>query len=190
MTRAQVRVREASDADLDLLPQWWESMRAGAARSGPFAPPVLDDRLRERVAELHRDDRHRLLVAECGGEPVGLAVLSREPVSPISDAEAVAIDVLHVRDDHRRQGAGRALVAAAADYAAGVGADFVTVAAQPQARDTNRFFARLGFGPIVVRRAVATPVLQRRLAGRSGAVRHLVARRRLAGQRVVQRLST
>jgi hypothetical protein len=49
-----------------------------------------------------------------------------------------------------------------------------------QMRDTQRFYARLGFGPVVVRRSVPVSVLRRRLAG-GGTVTlsdHLVARRR------------
>lgn len=187
MARAQVRVRDADESDLAMLPEWWDDIRMSGARKGPLAPPVLDDRLRERIAALRRDPTSRVLVVQADGEPVGLAVLRREPLTPLDDAQAVQIAFVHVRDGARRRGAGRALVAAAADFAGAVGAEFVTVAAQPQARDTNRFFARLGFTPVVVRRAVPTAALQRRLAHRSPSVRHLAVRRRLAGQRVVER---
>lgn len=187
MARAQVRVRDADARDLAMLPDWWEDIRASGARMGPFAPPVLDDRLRERIEAMHADPSHRLLVVESDGQPVGLAVLCREPLSPVSDTETVQIAFMHVRDGARRRGAGRALVAAAADFAAEVGAGFVTVAAQPQSRDANRFYARLGFSPVVVRRAVATSALQRRLSGRAGPVRHLAVRRRIASQRMAER---
>lgn len=187
MARAQVRVRDAEQSDLAMLPEWWDDIRSSIARRGPLAPPVLDDRLRDRIVGLHDDPRHRLLVVEADGRPVGLAILSREPLSPVLEAETVQIAFMHVRDGARRRGAGRALVTAAADFATELGAEFVTVAAQPQARDANRFFARLGFSPVVVRRAVATSTLQRRLAGRSGPVRHLAVRRRLAGPRAAER---
>ena len=34
----------------------------------------------------------------------------------------------------------------------------------PQLRETNRFYARLGFSPVVIRRSVPVSVLRRRLA--------------------------
>jgi ribosomal protein S18 acetylase RimI-like enzyme len=187
VARAQVRVRDAQDEDLEQLALWWDDVRAGGARLGPFSPPTDDNRFRERVAAVRSNPRQRLLVAESGGELVGLAVLSLEPVSPMNDAEAVQICVLHVRDGARRRGVGRALIAESAQIAAELDAEYVTVAALPQARESNRFFARLGFTPLVVRRAVPTPVLQRRLVGHSEPVRHLVARRRRAGRRVESR---
>lgn len=184
MARAQVRVRDADDTDLAMLAEWWDELRISGVRSGPFAPPPLDSKLRERIQALHRDGRHRVLVVECDGTPAGLAVLSIERVSPLNDAQAVQIGFLHVRQDCRRKGAGRALVKAAADFADELGTTYVTVAALPQAKDTNRFFARLGFSPLVMRRAVTTGTLRRRLA--SPALPGLVARRRLTGRRGLQ----
>jgi GNAT superfamily N-acetyltransferase len=86
-------------------------------------------------------------------------------VTPISDVEAVQISFMHVRDDRRRRGVGRAIVSAAAEFAAEVGCDYVSVGVFPGARESNRFFARLGFSPLVMRRAIATTALKRRLAG-------------------------
>ena len=187
MARAQVRVRDAVDTDLAMLPDWWEEMRLSGSHSGPFAPPPLDARLQERIADLHGDGRHRVLVVDCDGSPAGLAVLSVERVSPLNDAEAVQIGFLHVRHDCRRRGAGKALVAAAADFAEELGTAYVTVSALPQARDTNRFFARLGFSPLVVRRAASTGALRRRLSGPVVSMSGLAARRRLIGRRGLPR---
>jgi hypothetical protein len=41
----------------------------------------------------------------------------------------------------------------------------VSVGVFPAARESNRFFARLGFSPLVMRRAIATASLKKRLAG-------------------------
>jgi hypothetical protein len=50
----------------------------------------------------------------------------------------------------------------------------------PQMRETQRFYARLGFGPVVVRRSATVSVLRRRLAptGAGSATDNLLARRR------------
>jgi hypothetical protein len=50
----------------------------------------------------------------------------------------------------------------------------------PHLRETQRFYARLGFGPVVVRRSVPVSMLRRRLAGdaRATQVDNVLARRR------------
>ena len=50
----------------------------------------------------------------------------------------------------------------------------------PWARDMHRFFARLGFSPVTVRRSVSPAVLRRRLTGEQhrGALEDLLSRRR------------
>ena len=72
---------------------------------------------------------------------------------------------MHVRNDRRRRGVGRAIVESAAQFAHDVAADYVTVGVFPGSRETNRYFARLGFSPLVMRRAVPTTQLEKRLAG-------------------------
>ncbi|MEO8330107.1 MAG: GNAT family N-acetyltransferase, partial [Candidatus Nanopelagicales bacterium] len=146
-------------------------------RLGPFGPPASASAVRERLGLLGRDDAHRVILAEIDGEIVGLAVLSRLPITPISDVESIQISFMHVRNDRRRTGVGKAIVESAAAFATDVGADYVTVGVFPGSRDTNRYFARLGFSPLVIRRAIATSLLQRKLAGDDG-VREVLTRRR------------
>jgi GNAT superfamily N-acetyltransferase len=154
---------------------------------GPVAPAQPDARFRERLAALLADPGHHLLLAEADGELVGVAVVTHDVLSPVSDVETAQVSFLHVRGGARKRGAGRALLAAVADRAAARGSDYVTVTAPPHARDAARFFARLGFGPLVVRRVARTTVLQGRLSGRSPARRREALRRRVAGRRDLQR---
>jgi len=70
---------------------------------------------------------------------------------------------VHVSRGARHRGAGKALVTAAAQFAEDRGADAVSVSVYPQARDSQRFYARLGFAPLVVRRVAPLSVLRRRL---------------------------
>lgn len=177
-----VRTREASDADVAAIVDLWDELRVQGGRVGPFGPPASAVTIRERLRTLHADPSHRVIVADVEEEVVGLAVLSRLPVTPISDVESVQISFMHVRDDRRRRGVGRAIVSAAAQFAAEVGADYVTVGVFPGARESNRFFARLGFSPLVMRRAIATSALQKRLSGELGRAERL---RRLQPRRVL-----
>ena len=83
-----------------------------------------------------------------------------------------------------RIGAGRALVAAAVGYADERGMDHVIVGVSTTGREANRFFARLGFAPLVVRRIAVVSALRRTLGltdlvaeGRADAVRRRSLRR-------------
>ena len=164
MSVAGVRVREATDDDVLAIAELWEELRGQGGRVGPFGPPASAVSIRERLESLQADPMHRVVVAEVDGDVAGLAVLSRLPVTPISDVESVQISFMHVKDERRRRGVGRAIVGAATEFASDVGADYVTVGVFPGARESNRFFARLGFSPLVMRRAIATTALQRRLS--------------------------
>ena len=168
MSVATVQVREATDDDVVAIAGLWEELRGQGGRVGPFGPPASAVSIRERLESLRSDPMHRVIVAEVDGIVAGLAVLSRLPVTPISDVESVQISFMHVRDDRRRRGVGRAIVSAATQFATDVGADYVTVGVFPGARESNRFFARLGFSPLVMRRAIATTALQRKLSGELG----------------------
>lgn len=172
-----VRTRQARDGDIEAVLGLWDELRAIGGRLGPFGPPSSSSAVRERLTCLDDDPAHRVVIAEVDDEVVGMAVLSRLPVTPISDVESVQISFMHVRDNQRRRGVGRAIVDNAATFASEVGAEFVTVGVFPGSRETNRFFARLGFSPLVVRRATATSLLQRRLASEDG-VSDVLARRR------------
>ena len=55
------------------------------------------------------------------------------------------------------------LLRAAVTFADEVGAGDVVVNVPPSARDVNRFYARLGFSPMVVRRSAPLGQLRRRL---------------------------
>lgn len=102
-------------------------------------------------------------VARADGEDIGFLVLSRGPLLPLMDEPSVAIEHLFVRDDVRRRGAGRALIARATSSAEQLGAGQISTNVPAQGRDGQRFFARLGFSPFVVRRVASVSALRRRL---------------------------
>ena len=74
----------------------------------------------------------------------------------------------------------KALLAAAVTFADEVGAEHIMTSVLPQMRETQRFYARLGFAPVVVRRSAAVSTLRRRLApaGSPTVNDSLLARRR------------
>jgi GNAT superfamily N-acetyltransferase len=164
MARALISVREAGPADLPGLAENWSRVRGALgsrwSRGLPEPSPKALAGLLDRVAA---SPGTVLLIALVDGSPAGMAYLTCRPLSPLHTARAAHVDYMHVHSGHRRGGVGRALLAAAASYAEQEGATQVAVNVHPGLRDANRFFARWGFAPLTVRRAVPTAVLRRRL---------------------------
>lgn len=180
MTRPNVAVRAARPDDLPALAELWDELRDDGVRFSSVAPTSVGAGTADRLAEALRDPACRVVVAEDGARVVGMAVFWLQQLAPLQVQPCVHVGYLHVRGQHRRRGAGRALVSAAASFAEEVGAEHVVVSVLPQLRDANRFYARLGFGPVVVRRATSVAGLRRRLATEApaGAVGDMLARRR------------
>lgn len=178
MTRPGVLVREAGPDDLPALLTMWDELRVMGSRLERVMPASDESAVLDRLAAVERDPCSRALVAVVDGEVAGMAVLSVTPYAPLFDQRAIQAHYLHVRDGFRRQGVGKALLAAAVAFADETGAEHVLTSVLPQMRDTQRFYARLGFSPVVVRRAAPVSILRRRLAGPVGAAEHVLARRR------------
>ena len=166
-----VRVRPAVDQDLAVLRELSDELREqilpleppGRGRPAP-GRPVLEQRYRDALAD---PDRHVVLAVT--GPPddeqvLGMALLGVSVANALMDTQAVHMTHSVVVGSHRRRGAGKALVAAAVAFAEERGIDQLVVSVSPAARDAARFFARLGFAPMSVRRAAPVAVVRRRLA--------------------------
>jgi ribosomal protein S18 acetylase RimI-like enzyme len=178
VSRNGVRVRRASAEDLDVVARFAEE--GGGVRAVRGRRP---DTVRDRCSLLLADDRHQVLLAvdDAAGEVLGVAVVGADPLSGLLDPPSVYVSHLMVAIEHRKRGAGRALVSAAAAYAEEIGVESVVVGVSPNGRDANRFFARLGFAPLVIRRIAPVAALRRTLGAADpvavGDVRAHVARR-------------
>jgi ribosomal protein S18 acetylase RimI-like enzyme len=184
VARTRVRVRTATVQDADALVglvgevRDLGPVRRTLARRGP-------EGAREQCLRLLADPGRRVVVAVDDADVLlGAAVLGADTAGGLLDPPSVYVSHLLVSAEHRKRGAGRALVAAAAGYADELGVDSVVVGVTPTGRDANRFFARLGFAPQVIRRiapvaavrralASAEPGADPRAAGRAGIVRSL-----------------
>lgn len=190
MAWTSVRVRPATVDDLPVLLGFAEELRdqlgpaadakrARGAQNG--SRPGLEARYLEALAD---PDRHLVLAVTDDGEALGMALFSVAPANALLDTPALHVSHAVVADRHRRRGAGKALVGAAAAFADERGLDQIIVSVHPGSRDANRFFARLGFAPLAVRRVAPVAVVRRRL--NTGEVRlgsHVVHRRsRRAGR--------
>ena len=154
--RGPVLLREAVAADARFLAELWE----GVLRPGDAASREADvDRVLQRVAA---DPDERLVVADVDGRPAGAVLLRAATVSPLDQQPAVHAHSPHVHPAARRRGVGRALLGAAARFAAERGADRVLTASVAGSRESNRFLARLGLGQLATVRSAPASLLAAR----------------------------
>ena len=180
MSRPAVVVRDAVEDDLPALLLMWTELRDLGGRMELLMPGPDDEAMRKRLVEVDADPYSRALVAVVDGEVAGMVLLTYTAYAPLFDQQAVHAHYLHVRDGFRRRGVGKALLAAAVAFAEETGAEHVMTSVLPQLRETQRFYARLGMSPVVVRRSAPVSVLRRRLApsGAATVTDSLLARRR------------
>lgn len=117
----------------------------------PFAGPA---RSWAQIGQWLAGPGSTVLVAQAGGEMVGLAVLLAQPASGFAGAvprKVVEIDNLVVRADWRGRGVGRRLVNASVDWSRDRGASHVEVAVHAVNRDARRFYVDSGFSASVER---------------------------------------
>lgn len=180
MARPSIVVRDACPDDLPGVLEMWAELREIGGRLERATPPASEDGALDRLLAITMDPDSRALIATIGDEVAGMAVLTCAQYAPLFDQLAVHVHYLHVRERNRRRGVGKALLAAAASFAEEVGAEHVMTSVLPQLRETNRFYARLGFSPVVIRRSVPVTVLRRCLMaqGVPGATDNVLVRRR------------
>lgn len=191
MARTALHVRPATDRDLPALLSFGAELRdqllpaadrgTRARASSLAARGLLEPRYLEALSD---PDRHLVVVVGDGDEPLGMALLCVAPANALLDLPAVHMSHSMVADRHKRRGAGKALVAAAAAFAEERGVEQIVVSVSPGSRDANRFFARLGFAPLAVRRVAPVAVVRRRLASpESRTLESVVQRRHRRGAR-------
>lgn len=115
------------------------------------------------VARAAADPDQRLLVAVQNAVVVGAVLLVRAPLTPLRSDAALHLLHLHVREDARRHGVGRALVEAAVSWAEEKDIQCVLAAAPVGSRDANRFLARLGLAQVATVRAASVSALRAKL---------------------------
>jgi ribosomal protein S18 acetylase RimI-like enzyme len=180
-----VRVRPATEHDLPALLAFAEEMRdqllpTGDGKRSRNGRAGLESRYLDALAD---PDRSLVVAVDDEDAPLGMALLSVAPANALLDLPAVHVSHVVVGDGVKRRGAGKALVAAAATYAEERGIEQVVVSVNPGSREANRFFARLGFAPLAVRRVAPVQVIRRRLQiADAGPADHVVRRGRRPGR--------
>jgi GNAT superfamily N-acetyltransferase len=143
---------------MQALAELWVESRPGRAHGRGDR-----DQVAEALADSILRDDVNAFVASIDGHDAGFVVLARGPLLPLLDEPSVSIEHLFVREADRRLGVGRALLARATSFAEHNGAGQIATSVPATGRDGQRFFARLGFSPFVVRRVASVSALRRRL---------------------------
>ena len=182
MSRPAVVVRKADAALIDTVCELWEESRSdeGAVQSDAGVRKTTVDSIRNALAR----PEMIAFVAYSDGRPAGYVVLDDCSLNPFSDSSCLCIEQIYVRKDERGVGVARSLMQAVATFADLQGATEVACMVPSNVRDAHRFYARLGFTPLTVRRVASTAALRRKLAGDQVGPRHaldqVLLRRRIA----------
>jgi len=163
--RTPVSTRPATVADVPLLVGLWGELRHVGARSERAVNPMSVPDISARLAEAIVSDDCRVIVATADDQVAGMAVLREMRPDPLSVHRVVQVSHVVVASGKRRRGVGHALMAAASDFAEERQIEHVAAGVYPSLRDVSRFYARLGFAPVMVHRVAPVAVLRRRLGG-------------------------
>lgn len=161
MGRGLAEVRDATIDDAEALVTIWKDFTEPTKGADCEMTP---GEVRRALLRLQADETERLVVAAVDREPVGVAHLRRAPLSPIHEEAAIHVTYLHVLSGYRRRGLGKQMLAEAADWADEMGSKNIIASVAANARDSNRFLARLGLPQVAVVRAASVAALRSKLA--------------------------
>jgi len=183
--RSPVLTRTASLADVPSLATLWRELRQVGGRAERAVNPVAVPDIEQRLCATIEDPDCRIVLATVDGAPAGMTVLRVACPDPLSCSQVVQLMHVIVANDSRRRGVGHALVAAAADYADERQVEHLTAGMYPSLRDASRFYARLGFAPVLVQRVAPVGAVRRRLGADAHVRADDVVRRRTRLRRPV-----
>lgn len=163
MPRSQITTRLATFDDVPVLAALWNELRKLGGRAERAMNPVAIPDISGRLAQAIAAEDCRVVLACADGEPAGMAIYRPIQPDPLSDSQVLQMSHVIVAPGKRRRGVGRALLAAGADIADGLQVEHLGVGVYPSLRDASRFYARLGFAPVLVQRIAPVGVLRRRL---------------------------
>ena len=135
--------RDATAADVPVIVAMYADDTLGAGREQATDP--LPAAYWEAFRAIDEDPRHRLVVAESGGEVVATLQLSFLPVLTLGGMARAQIESVRVAAGHRGGGVGRSLVEWAIDTARGRGCGLVQLTTDSSRPDARRFYESLGF---------------------------------------------
>jgi len=150
--RDSAAVRRARTQELDRVAALWSAITEHHAPLDPLfrMRDGADSELRELLGSLMRDPDALVLVYRDGDDLPGMCIVRIDRAPPIlEEIERAEITDLGVREDARRHGIGRELVAAALEWVEAAGVARVEVQVATGNREGQAFWRALGFGQLM-----------------------------------------
>lgn len=174
MARRTVEVLPVGPDEVGELTGLWLASRVDSGISQEVASRAAADGRLATAIERGDVEAH---LARIDGVACGFVVTSENPFGLCATPE-LAIELLYVESSARRHGVAKTLLATVLGHAERTGCEVVVSNVPSQSREANRFFARLGFGAVLVRRVSTTAQLRRKLSPEVGEGGLEVLRRR------------
>jgi ribosomal protein S18 acetylase RimI-like enzyme len=160
-----VKVRQATPEDVPALVALFQELDRMQSDWRVFTPrPGFYDEVGLKYREAMSTENAVVLVAEDGGEIVGMAYGEVRIPSRFSDERALELSGVVVRTGYRGRGVGRALVQEAARFAGEMGVEWVELKTFAPNQGAMAFWEGLGFTPRVVQMTQGTKALVQRLS--------------------------
>jgi ribosomal protein S18 acetylase RimI-like enzyme len=160
-----VKVRQATPEDVPALVALFQELDRMQSDWRVFTPrPGFYDEVGLKYREAMSTENAVVLVAEDGGEIVGMAYGEVRIPSRFSDERALELSWVVVRSGYRGRGVGRALVQEAARFAGEMGVEWVELKTFAPNQGAMAFWEGLGFTPRVVQMTQGTKALVQRLS--------------------------
>jgi ribosomal protein S18 acetylase RimI-like enzyme len=160
-----VKVRQSTPEDVPALVALFQELDRMQSDWRVFTPrPGFYDEVGLKYREAMSTENAVVLVAEDGGEIVGMAYGEVRIPSRFSDERALELSGVVVRTGYRGRGVGRALVQEAARFAGEMGVEWVELKTFAPNQGAMAFWEGLGFTPRVVQMTQGTKALVQRLS--------------------------
>ncbi|MFM7718953.1 MAG: N-acetyltransferase family protein [Actinomycetota bacterium] len=160
-----MEVRQALPEDVPALVALFQELDRMQSDWRVFTPrPGFYDQVGEKYREAMQGPDSLVIVAEDGGEVVGMAYGEVSQPSRFSDERALELSGVVVRSGYRGRGVGRELVREAARFAQAGGIAWVELKTFAPNAGAMAFWEELGFSPRVVQMTTPTDALIDRLA--------------------------
>jgi ribosomal protein S18 acetylase RimI-like enzyme len=160
-----VKVRQPTPEDVPALVALFQELDRMQSDWRVFTPrPGFYDEVGLKYREAMSTENAVVLVAEDGGEIVGMAYGEVRIPARFSDERALELSGVVVRTGYRGRGVGRALVQEAARFAGEMGVEWVELKTFAPNQGAMAFWEGLGFTPRVVQMTQGTKALVQRLS--------------------------
>ncbi|WP_293785720.1 GNAT family N-acetyltransferase [uncultured Aeromicrobium sp.] len=172
--RSPVTLRDATTDDAEGLIGLWAACAAAAGDEDSEAfsqhmlwrEPTRDEAVEALAFNFDQRARRIIVAVDEDAQIVGAVVGDLATLTPVTRSRVLVVTDLQVAPDYRRKSIDALLLSAMAAHAEEQGCEITIAAVSAQAREANRYLAKLSFNQIAVLRAAQTSRLRARLDGK------------------------